>query len=74
MKKICIKCGEEKDITEFYIHFGHKDNHSSICKECQLKINKKWVENNKERKKELNKQYYQRKKAEYYNNLDNSNK
>lgn len=70
MKKTCIHCGIEKDISEFYINFGHKDNYSSICKECQLKANKGWVEKNKERKKELNKQYYERKKAEFYNNKE----
>lgn len=68
MKKICIRCGLEKDISEFYKNFGHKDFHSSICKSCQAKANKEWVENNKERKKELNKQYYERKKTEWMNN------
>ena len=71
MKKTCIRCGIEKDITEFYKNFGHKDCYSSICKECQLKANKEWVENNRERKKELNKLYYERKKAEFYKNMDN---
>jgi len=70
MKKTCIRCGKEKDITEFYNNFGHKDCYSSICKECQLKANKEWVEKNKERKRELNKQYYERKKAEFYKNME----
>ena len=71
MRKTCIRCGIEKDITEFYKNFGHKDCYSSICKECQLKANKEWVEKNRERKKELNKLYYERKKAEFYKNMDN---
>jgi hypothetical protein len=70
MKKICIKCGEEKDITEFYKNFGNKDCYSNICKECTLKMNKEWVAKNKERKKELSRNYYQRKKANFNANSE----
>ena len=65
MKKVCARCGIEKDVTEFYNNFMYKDNYYNICKECQLKANKEWVANNKERKKELNRLYYERKKAKF---------
>lgn len=72
MKKTCIRCGIEKDITEFYNNFGHKDCYSSICKECQLKANKEWTKKNKARKKELNKRYYERKKAQFKSEQENN--
>lgn len=65
MKKKCIRCGVEKPLEEFYNNFAHKDFYSSICKECQLQANKDWAEKNKERKRELNRLYYQRKKAQF---------
>lgn len=71
MKKTCIKCGKEKDITEFYKNFSNKDCYSNICKECQLKANKEWIKNNKERKRELSKNYYQRKKAIFNQEIKN---
>lgn len=65
MKKRCIKCGKEKDITEFYKNFANKDCYSNICKECSKKIQKDWIAKNKERKRELSRNYYQRKKATF---------
>jgi len=32
--KICIECGIEKSINEFYTHSGMKDGHINKCKEC----------------------------------------
>ena len=63
MKKTCIKCGKEKDINEFYKNFANKDCYSNICKKCSSKIQKEWIANNKERKRELSRNYYQCKKA-----------
>ena len=63
MKKKCIKCGEKKDITEFYKNFANRDCYSNVCKECQKKIQKEWIAKNKERKRELSRNYYLRKKA-----------
>jgi len=41
MKKICTKCKQEKDISEFYFCKAYKNNCRSICKKCIAKINGK---------------------------------
>lgn len=35
MKKICSKCKEEKDITEFKKRKNSKDGHEGVCKKCE---------------------------------------
>ena len=43
MKRICTKCGEEKDISEFSPSYKTKDGtqkYESTCKECYRKIDK----------------------------------
>lgn len=32
--KRCIKCGEEKDLAQFYVHPQMLDGHLNICKDC----------------------------------------
>jgi hypothetical protein len=39
MKK-CFKCGESKDISEFYVHKQMDDGHLGKCKVCTIKDNK----------------------------------
>ncbi len=34
MNKICVKCGKEKDITEFYVHNGMSSGRLNYCKVC----------------------------------------
>ncbi len=41
IKKICQHCKEEKPLSEFFHNVAKNDTHNGICKECQLKINKK---------------------------------
>lgn len=67
-KRVCKKCGVEKDITEFYKSKGIREHG---CKECKSKkvmdrynsdsefkkkmldTNKKWYANNKKSKNEV---------------------
>ena len=65
MLKTCTQCRLEKDISEFYENPALKDGHSSICKDCQKKISAKWSEENKERKSQLMKERYLKRKQEF---------
>ena len=73
MKKTCARCGIEKDVNEFYHNFMYKDTYSNICKECSKLATRKWAEENKDRKAELNKRYYERKKAEFERGQEDKN-
>lgn len=46
--KICIKCGAELPLSEFYKHKSMKDGHSNKCKECTKKAARENWNNNRE--------------------------
>jgi hypothetical protein len=48
LKKICSKCGIEKELSDFYKNNDHKDGHYSQCKDCICKHQKKYYIINKE--------------------------
>jgi len=54
MKK-CIKCGIEKDESEFYKTKGRPEGKCKFCRDIQIR---KWKKENKERVIELNKLHY----------------
>ena len=34
MKRKCSRCGEEKELSEFYLHNREKNLYDSRCKDC----------------------------------------
>lgn len=55
--KTCSKCNEEKPVAEFNRHRAMKDGRQAWCKKCHGAANKKWFEDNPERKRQLNKRW-----------------
>lgn len=41
MTKRCSKCGQEKDVSEFYRHRGRGDGYSNRCAVCDKEAHKK---------------------------------
>ena len=62
--KKCYKCGEIKEISEFYRHPTSKDGHAGICKSCQKLVVKKSVERRKEAVKKYQKKYHEEHKLD----------
>lgn len=62
MEKVCTKCNELKDITDYYKVRSNSDKYRNICKTCTNSTNKKWSEENKERKSEVSKIWCQNNK------------
>lgn len=62
IKKQCGKCGEIKNIEEFYKHKRNKDGFSSDCKICTKKNRKEYYEDNKDKKIEYQLKYYEENK------------
>jgi arginine utilization protein RocB len=48
MKK-CISCGENKEISCYYVHAGMADGYLNKCKDCAKKEAKKNYQNNRDR-------------------------
>lgn len=75
--KICPKCGEEKELSEFNIKKSLKSGHSAECKKCEqmsrkiyfqnnkkmlLEKKQKWRKENPEKYKEQTHKYYEKTK------------
>lgn len=74
-EKQCRSCKEIKEVTEFYKDRKFKDGLSSICKICNYKKSRIYIENNKEKVSKRKKQYSVKNKAKikanqkiWYNN------
>ncbi len=84
--KICKKCLNPKDESEFGVDKSKKDGLSIYCKDCQKQIrednkgkysfNKDYYKNVNDNRKDYHKTYYQENKEkikEYYINKKNEN-
>lgn len=60
--RFCIGCEEYKELNCFY--FRNKKAPYGRCKKCRNEVGKKWVENNKEKRKESANKYARRRTAE----------
>ena len=45
-KKVCAKCKEETELTNFYVDRTKKDGRKTYCKQCSNTQKKKWLQNN----------------------------
>lgn len=73
MKK-CRICGEEKELSNFHIAKGNKDNHENRCKKCKydsvpreqrLKYGREYHSKNKDKANQISRKRYKNKKCEY---------
>lgn len=55
--KICTKCGEEKELSEFHKRKTIKDGHALQCKKCKSIYDRKYREDNEEKLKEKDLEY-----------------
>ena len=67
--KICIKCNEEKELSEFYVSKINKDGYSGRCKSCVKEAVRLYRENNLEEVKSRVNKYRENNKedAKLYN-------
>lgn len=70
MKKKCICCGEEKEITEFCKNKNSKDGYHYYCRQCNSHNAKKWRIKNPDKTKEYNEKYSDIKRKWVENNLE----
>ena len=54
--KVCIKCGEDKELEKFQIHRS-SGNRRNVCHECQLLQKREYTRLNSDRIKEQRKKY-----------------
>jgi hypothetical protein len=75
--KICRKCGEEKPVTEFYVHKQMADGYLNICKCCvKLRVKKHRSENDSVREYDRRRywedparmEYSKKQRKEWYTN------
>ena len=77
MSKVCSKCGNEKELSEYCFRKDTK-NYRKDCKECRNKLRKTYYIENIEKQKEYHKEYrethreeFNKKTKERYNTDEN---
>ncbi len=58
--KICNKCKTEKPTSEYYKHDSTKDFLHPTCKVCSKARSQAWAEKNKEKRREISRNYVKR--------------
>ena len=44
--KVCAKCKQETELTDFYVDRTKKDGRKTYCKKCSNEQKRKWLQNN----------------------------
>jgi len=72
MTKVCSKCGEEKELSEFYAHQTNKDGRTGSCKVCHNRRGAAWQAANGDKRRsrykavrDENPEEYKNRSAEY---------
>jgi hypothetical protein len=60
--KTCKKCGETKELTEFFKDASLKDGHSGACKKCRNAYKREWYKNNAEKSRASRIKFYEKNK------------
>lgn len=74
---MCLKCGESKEYSQFYVCKSRKDGLRQYCKQCEQLVNSQYKRDNKERLKDSYKEYRivnRDKVSEYHKNYREKNK
>lgn len=64
-EKKCSKCGEVKEVSEFYKNNKYVDGFASWCKQCHAIAKTLWVKNNIEKSREASRRCYHKHSQEY---------
>ena len=56
--KLCSKCNKNKEISLFWAKKTSKDGLDTYCNECRKIIQKKWLNNNKDKRKKTQRNWY----------------
>ena len=64
--KICTKCKNQKELTEFGKSKYSKEGHKIYCKECSRADQKKYRDKNKETLKKKNREYFENNKERMF--------
>lgn len=66
--KICVKCGEEKALADFYADRSKSDGRHSVCIACTLTARRAYYRDNREKVRARNRSYWETHKAEFRQN------
>ncbi len=58
MNKLCSKCNQEKEISLFWAKKTSKDGLDTYCNNCRKIVQKKWLDDNREKRKKAQSNWY----------------